>query len=330
MTCCTLGRARTRLPCCRTIYVGCNRHEYAIVSNAPLFAAIETGGSKTVFAIGNADGELLACARCPTGDPQPTLAQALRFLRDAATRHGALHGVGIASFGPLHLHPQQPAYGHLGATPKPGWSGFDLLGSVQKQLSLPIALDTDVNAAALAEQRWGAGRDLDPLVYVTVGTGIGGGVMVHGQPLHGLLHAELGHLRPRRHPDDLHFNGICPFHGDCLEGLASGPAIIARHGASLAQLPADHPAWRIQADYLGQLCAQITLALSPQRILFGGGVMQQRALFDPIRARTQHWLGGYIGALDCAAALRDYVVPAALEPNAGILGALALAIDAAR
>lgn len=299
------------------------------MTDAPLFGAIETGGTKTVFAIGNADGELLASARCPTGEPQSTLAQALRFLRDGAQCHGPLRGVGIASFGPLHLNPRHPAFGHLGATPKPGWSGFDLLGSVQ-QLSLPVALDTDVNAAALAEQRWGAGRDRDPLVYVTVGTGIGGGVMVHGRPLHGLMHAELGHLRPRRHHQDSDFAGICPFHGDCLEGLASGPAIIARHGASLAELPAAHPAWSIQTDYLGQLCAQITLALSPQRILFGGGVMQQTALFDPIRERLRHWLGGYIGALDSADALRDYVVPAQLEPNAGILGALALAIDAAR
>jgi fructokinase len=294
------------------------------------FAAIETGGTKTVFAIGNADGELLACERCPTSDPHTTLASALAFLRDAAQRHGPLHGVGIASFGPLHLNPQHPAFGHIGATPKPGWSDFNLLGTVQTALALPVALDTDVNAAAMAEQRWGAGRGLDPVVYVTVGTGIGGGVMVHGRPLHGLMHAELGHLRPRRHHEDMDFPGICPFHGDCLEGLASGPAIIARHGASLAQLPAEHPVWRIQADYLGQLCAQITLALSPQRIIFGGGVMQQNALFNPLRDRLRHWLGGYVGALDAADALRNYVVPAQLEPNAGILGALALAIRSAQ
>lgn len=291
------------------------------------FGAIETGGTKTVFAIGTGAGELLACARCPTGDPQTTVLNAVAFLREAAQRHGALRALGIASFGPLHLHPQQSLYGHLGTTPKPGWSGFDLLGTLQTHLAIPMRLDTDVNAAAWAEQRWGAGRGFDPLVYVTVGTGIGGGVMVHGQPLHGLMHPELGHMRPRRHPDDLHFDGICPFHGDCLEGLASGPAIIARHGASLAQLPVDHPAWRIQADYLGQFCAQITLALSPQRIVFGGGVMQQGALFGPIRERTQHWLGGYVSALDSANALRHYVVPAQLEPNAGILGALALAIE---
>lgn len=294
------------------------------------FAAIETGGTKTVFAIGDASGELLACERCPTSDPQTTLGTALAFLRDAAQRHGPLHGVGIASFGPLHLIPQHPAFGHIGATPKPGWSDFNLIGTVQTALALPVALDTDVNAAAMAEQRWGAGRDLDPVVYVTVGTGIGGGVMVHGRPLHGLMHTELGHLHPRRHHEDMDFAGICPFHGDCLEGLASGPAIIARHGASLAQLPADHPAWRIQTDYLGQLCAQITLALAPQRIIFGGGVMQQAALFEPIRERLRHWLGGYVGELDAADALRNYVVPAQLEPNAGILGALALAITSAR
>src|SRR3546814_20764021 len=139
------------------------------MTDTPLFGSIETGGTKTVFAIGNADGELLACQRCPTGEPQSTLAHALSFLRDGAQHHGPLHGVGIASFGPLHLSPSHPVFGHLGSTPKPGWSGFDLLGSVQKQLSLPVALDTDVNAAALAEQHWGAGRDRDPPVYVPVG-----------------------------------------------------------------------------------------------------------------------------------------------------------------
>lgn len=300
------------------------------MSHAPLFGAIETGGTKTVFAIGAADGELLACERCPTADPATTLANALDFLRTAVQHHGPLRSVGIASFGPLHLDPQHPLFGHLGSTPKPGWSGFDLLGTVQGQLGVAAVLDTDVNAAALAEQCWGAGRGLDPVVYVTVGTGIGGGVMVHGRPLHGLMHAELGHLRPRRHREDMGFAGTCPFHGDCMEGLASGPAIIARHGASLSELPAEHPAWRIQADYLGQLCAQITLSLSPQRIIFGGGVMQQTALFDPIRERLRYWLGGYVGALDSADAVRNYVVPAQREPNAGILGALALAIDSAQ
>lgn len=298
------------------------------MNNARLYGAIETGGTKTVFAIGNADGELLLVARTPTSDPINTVADAMQFLRGAAQTYGPLQGLGVASFGPLHLDRQHPQYGHLGATPKAGWSGFDLLGELHAHLPLPTALDTDVNAAALAEQRWGAGKGLDPVVYVTVGTGIGGGVMVHGRPLHGLMHAELGHLHPQRHVEDTKFPGICPFHGDCLEGLASGPAIIARSGASLAELPATHPAWRIQADYLGQMCAQITLMLSPQRIILGGGVMQQQALLHPIRERTRHWLRGYVEPLNASDALAKYVVRAQLEPNSGILGALALAMSA--
>lgn len=294
---------------------------------ARLYGAIEAGGTKTVCAVGRDDGELLETARIATTDPHTTLSQAVAFLHAAQARHGALTAIGIASFGPLQLDPGDSRFGHVLQTPKAGWSGADLLAPFRAGFGLPVALDTDVNGAALAEWRWGAGQGLDSLVYVTVGTGIGGGVLIAGQPLHGLMHAELGHLRPQRHRDD-EFPGACPFHQNCFEGLASGTAIQARWRQSLQELAPDHPAWEIEADYLGQLCAQIALALSPRRIIMGGGVMQQQALFPPLRRRLRHWLGGYVEALASDAALERFVVPPALADRSGVLGALALAVAA--
>ena len=295
----------------------------------PVYAAIEAGGTKFVCAIGTADGTLLERARFATRDPGSTLAEARVFLDTAAQRHGRPRALGIASFGPLELDPHAPLYGRLLRTPKPGWHDADLLAPFAT-LGIPIALDTDVNAAALAESVWGAGRDadgapLDSLVYVTVGTGIGGGVVVHGRALRGLMHPELGHIHPRRHPDDLGFAGVCPHHGDCLEGLANGPAIVARLGHELGNASAHHNIWDIEADYLGQLCAQLTLTLSPRRIVLGGGVMQHVRLFAPIRARTQHWLGGYLARHEVEGGIDGYIVAPGLDDRSGILGALLMA-----
>jgi fructokinase len=196
-------------------------------------------------------------------------------------------------------------------------------------MRVPIGFDTDVNAAALAEHRWGAGRDVRNLVYLTIGTGIGGGVLVDGEPIHGLMHPEIGHVYPRRHPLDSGFVGVCPFHRDCLEGVASGPAILARTGASLDLLDESHSQWHIEADYLGQLCATLVVTVSPQRIILGGGVMNQLRLLPLIRPRLQHWLGGYIDRSEILADIDRYVVAAELGDNAGVLGALALAAAAA-
>jgi fructokinase len=296
------------------------------MSDHAIYAAIEAGGTKFVCAIGTADGTLLESVRFSTRDPESTLTEARAFFETAVQRHGRPRGLGIASFGPLELDPNAPLYGRLLRTPKPGWHDADLIAPFA-QLGIPVALDTDVNAAALAESVWGAGRSLDSLVYVTVGTGIGGGVVVHGRTLRGMMHPELGHLFPRRHPDDLGFAGICPHHGDCLEGLANGPAIVARLGHELGNASPDHPIWDIEADYLGQLCAQLTLALSPQRIILGGGVMQHARLFSPIRARTQHWLGGYLARHQVEAGIDDYIVAPGLDDRSGILGALLLAVS---
>lgn len=294
-----------------------------------LFGAVEAGGTKFVCAIGDGNGQILAELRFPTTDPVSTLAAVRDFFGERRGSHGALSAIGVGSFGPVILDRKSAKYGFIGKTPKPGWSDVDIVGMLTREFSCPVGFDTDVNAAALAEHRWGASQDIANLVYLTVGTGIGGGVLIDGAPLHGLMHPEIGHIYPRRHPFDTRFPGICPFHGDCLEGLASGPAILARCGADLSNLDAAHVQWEIQADYLGQLCAQLVLTLSPQRIIMGGGVMAQQRLFPDIRQRLLHWLGGYIDRLEILGDIDHYVVPPTLGANAGVLGALALAIGAA-
>jgi fructokinase len=294
----------------------------------PLYGAIEAGGTKFVCALGHADGTLVAESRLPTTDPSATLSAMVDFLRQGSVQHGAVHGIGIASFGPVILDRRSPHYGFIGKTPKPGWSDTNIVGAVRAEFTCPVGFDTDVNAAALAEHRWGAGREIDNLVYITVGTGIGGGVLVNGVPLHGLMHPEIGHLFVRRHPLDAAFGGSCPFHGDCLEGLASGPAIKLRSNHELSLLDADHPQWTLQADYLGQLCAALVLTISPQRIIMGGGVMTETRLFPLIRQRMLHWLAGYIDRVELLQHADQYVVPPALGARAGVLGALSLALSA--
>jgi fructokinase len=292
------------------------------------FGAVEAGGTKFVVAIGNDRGEILAQERFPTADPTSTLAAAHAFMRQRSQAFGALAAIGVASFGPVELDRTSARYGFIGQSPKAGWSRTDIAGSFAREFECPVGFDTDVNAAALAEHRWGAARDVKNLVYVTIGTGIGGGVVVDGAPIHGLMHPEIGHIYPRRHPLDLRFDGVCPFHGDCLEGVASGPAILARTGASLQQLDGAHPQWEIEADYLGQLCAQLVVTVSPQRIVMGGGVMSQARLLPLIRPRLRHWLGGYIDRSEILRGVDRYVVAPELGDHAGVLGALVLAMDA--
>jgi fructokinase len=294
---------------------------------ARLFGAVEAGGTKFICAIGDEAGTIHTESRFPTTDPAGTLAAVRGFF--SAHRTPALSAIGVGAFGPLVLDRMSAKYGRIGKTPKAGWTDVDIAGMLAREFSCPVGFDTDVNAAALAERRWGAGQEAESLVYLTVGTGIGGGVLVDGVPLHGLMHPEIGHVRPRRHPLDGKFAGICPFHGDCLEGLASGPAIVARSGAELWQLDAAHAQWEIQADYLGQLCAQLVLTVSPHRIIMGGGVMAQERLFGGIRQRMLHWLGGYIDRAEILNDVHHYVVPPALGARAGVLGALCLAMTAA-
>lgn len=292
-----------------------------------LFGAVEAGGTKFVCAIADESGALHAEARFATADPESTLARVRNFFK-VERGDFAPAALGVACFGPVVLERQSARYGCIGNTPKAGWSNTDVAGMLAREFSCPVGFDTDVNAAALAEHRWGAARDSGNLVYLTVGTGIGGGVLIEGAPVHGLMHPEIGHIRPRRHELDSKFAGVCPFHGDCLEGLASGPAIVARTGSELRHLDAAHVQWEIEADYLGQLCAQLVLTVSPQRIILGGGAMAER-LFPLVRRRALDWLGGYIDRREILEDIERYIVPPALGSRAGVLGALCLALTAA-
>lgn len=288
-----------------------------------LLAAIEAGGTKMVLGIGTAEGSLASTA-VPTREPEETISAIAAFFDEAAAKYGAVEAVGIASFGPLDLERTSSTFGHIMPTSKLAWSGVDLLGRVRAALGgVPGTIDTDVNAAALAEARFLPGGDL---AYVTIGTGIGVGLVINGKPVHGAAHPEGGHILVRRHPAHDGFPGICPFHQDCLEGLASGPAVIAAWGGSLADLPADHVAWNAEADYLAQLAVTLILSVCPARIVFGGGVMQQQRLLGAVRDRAAVLLGGYLQGADRAALETRIVAPQSVEPP-GLIGAYLLAVD---
>lgn len=289
-----------------------------------LWGGVEAGGSKFVCAVGSGPDDIRTETRFATTDPEATLGRAIAFFRSAGREHGQLGGLGIASFGPVDLDPASPAWGHVTSTPKPGWANTDVAGVLGRALGVPVAFDTDVNGAALGEQRWGAARGLETFVYVTVGTGIGGGGLVAGELMHGLLHPEMGHMLLPRHPDDT-FAGTCPFHGDCLEGLAAGPALEARWGAPGETLPEDHPAWAIEAHYLAGLAANLTLVLSPQRLIMGGGVLRRRSLLDGVRRGLLARLAGYLEVPPILEQIDRYLVPPELGDRAGVLGAIALA-----
>jgi fructokinase len=288
----------------------------------PLFGCIEAGGTKFVAGIVASPDDIRETARFDTTTPDETIGQTIAWLQDAALRHGALSAIGIASFGPLELDRKAANWGHITATTKPGWSNCDFADQVARAFGLPVGFDTDVNGAALAESRWGAGLGQPACVYVTIGTGIGGGAIIDGKPLHGLSHPEMGHIRPQRHHGDLDFAGVCPFHGDCLEGLASGPAIKARWGASLSELPRDHPAHDIIAWYLAQLVVTLQSIMEPGRVILGGGVMGTPGLIEKVRMTAAELGKGYFrGRAD------EIIVPPRLGDRAGLLGGLALAQD---
>lgn len=293
--------------------------------STPLLGGVEAGGTKFLCLVGEGPGRVLAEERIATTTPAATLARVIEFFRVAERAHGAVAAFGLASFGPLDLDRASPTWGFLTTTPKAGWSDTDLVGPFVAAFSKPVALETDVHGAGLAEVLWGAGRGSRSLVYVTVGTGIGGGVIVDGRPLPGCPHPEMGHVRLPRHPADGDFAGVCPFHGDCLEGLASGPAVVARWGRRLDELPSGHQAFEVLGFYLGHLCALLTLVVSPHRIILGGGLMAHPALLATTRAWTSRHLAGYPQTPRLAAGLEDYLVPPALGQRAGGLGALALA-----
>ena len=290
-----------------------------------LYGAVEAGGTKFVCMVGTGPGDMREQARFPTTSPEATLLETVMFFRSAESRLGKLSAIGIASFGPVDLHPDSPTFGFITSTPKPGWANVDIVGTLRDALGVKVGFDTDVNAAALGEWRWGAAQALDTFLYLTIGTGIGGGGMVNGRLMHGLVHPEMGHVRI---PHDLEtdpFAGTCPFHGDCLEGLASGPAMNARWLQPAEQLPADHPGWALEARYLALALVNFICTVSPERIVIGGGVMSSGRLFPLIREQALELLGNYVRAPQLLNGIDDYIVPPWLGEHAGVLGALALA-----
>jgi fructokinase len=286
-----------------------------------IFGAIEGGGTKFVCGLGTGPADLRTTS-FPTTTPAETIARAITFLKA-----DGLAAVGVGSFGPVDLDPASPRYGFITSTPKEGWRETDFAGQLVRALGVPVAFNTDVNAAAIGETKWGAGRDVASCVYLTIGTGIGGGAVFRGVTLQGAMHPEMGHLRL---PHDLTldpFPGTCPFHGDCLEGLASGPAIAARWGADARNLAVDHPAWPLEARYIALGIANIAFTIAPARVILGGGVMRQAHLFPLIRNELAQILNGYL-RMPQIERLDEYVVPPQLGDRAGVLGALALALDA--
>lgn len=289
----------------------------------PVFVGVETGGTKILCRVVSADGTVLADVRQHTGRPETALAELVRIVQQATLGGARVAGIGLASFGPLVLDPTSADYGVMLATPKPGWSGFNLGRRLAEALNAPVMIDTDVNVAALAEQAIGAGRGLHTVAYVTVGTGIGGGLAIGGRTLKGGLHPEIGHFRVRRAEND-RTSSRCGFHPDCAEGLSAGPALGDRlNGRRLEDAPEVRA---LAVDYLGQLCATLLLAWAPQRILLGGGVMGTAGLIPDIEAQMRLELNGYGASV--VAGEGGYLVPAALE-NAGLEGALIMAREIA-
>jgi fructokinase len=292
-----------------------------------VYGGIEAGGTKFICAVGSGPDDLRASAQFPTTTPDETIARAIAFFEEQAA-HEPLAAVGIASFGPVDPQPASPTFGYITTTPKPGWAHTDFGGRVGRALSVPVGFDTDVNGAALGEHRWGAAQGLDTFIYLTIGTGIGGGGLVNGRPLHGMVHPEMGHVRLPHAWEADPFPGMCPYHGDCLEGMASGPAIEQRWKQRAEYLPADHPAWALEAQYLALGLVNFITVLSPQRIIMGGGVMQQGRLFPMVRQRVQALLNRYVQAREILQDIDAYIVPPALGDRAGVLGAIALAREA--
>lgn len=292
-----------------------------------LFGGIEAGGTKFKCVITTGDAQIIQERTIPTTDPEETMHNVIEFfLQENGSIFGDVAAIGIGSFGPLQLEPASQEYGSITATPKAGWSHFPILKIVQDALKRPTAIDTDVNAAALGEKIWGAGRQVQDMLYLTIGTGIGGGAVVNGKPLHGLIHPEMGHFHVPHDRMRDPFEGGCPFHGDCFEGLASGPALQLRWGVRGEELPDVHPTWQLEADYIASALAAFICILSPQRIVLGGGVMRRSQLFALIRHKVQQLLNGYIQSPAILNHMEEYICAPALGEQSGALGSAALAM----
>lgn len=282
---------------------------------------LEAGGTKMVCAIGDENGNIYDTMTIPTLRPEETVPKMYEYFKD-----NNVEALGIASFGPIDLNKSSKTYGYVTTTPKPGWGGYDFLGAF-RNLNIPLGFDTDVNGSALGEKIYGAGKGLDNLVYITIGTGVGAGIISEGKLLHGMLHPEAGHMLLKRHPEDMEFKSFCPFHEDCLEGLAAGPAIERRWGVKASELPIEHKAWELEAYYIAQALVNMSLVISTQRFILGGGVMHQLQLFPLIRKNYKELMNGYIKTKELED-LDSYIVPQSLNDKQGILGAIRLGVDA--
>ena len=286
------------------------------------FGAIEAGGTKFLVAIGDINGNITNRETIPTTTPKETISKIIEYFKK-----NPVDSIGLACFGPIDPDKNSKTYGYITTTPKPGWANYDICGEIKKEINVPIGFDTDVNGACLGEAKFGGAKGLNNALYLTIGTGIGGGALVEGNLLHGLLHPEMGHISIVRKDDD-NYEGICPFHKCCLEGMCSGPAIEARYGMKGADIPKDHKAWDLIGYYIGQACSIYVLTLSPKKIIIGGGVMNRTHVFDYIRKYTQQFLNKYIQKNEVFNEIDNYIVPSQLGDNSGILGAIALAVDA--
>lgn len=284
--------------------------------------AIEAGGTKIVCGVGNELGVIEDRVSIPTEQPEQTLEHIIAYFQDKQ-----VEAIGVGTFGPINIDPASPQYGYVTTTPKPGWSGFNFLGALKQHFDVPYGWDTDVNAAALGEAVWGAAKGLDSCVYYTFGTGVGLGIYTEGKLVHGLVHPEGGHVMTRRHPED-QYEGFCPYHGDCLEGVAAGPAIERRWKVKGSELPVEHPAWGMEAYYIAQAVAGTILTLSPKKVILGGGVMKQMQLFPLIRSEVLKQLNGYVNVEAIVTGIDEYIVPPGLGDNAGLCGSLALGLRA--
>ncbi|MBP3645737.1 MAG: ROK family protein [Clostridia bacterium] len=287
--------------------------------------ALEAGGTKMVLAVYDENGQELERMTIPTETPEKTMPAMIDFFR---TRE--VDALGVGSFGPLDLDPASPTYGNITSTPKLAWKDYPLLKNLLDGRELPAGIDTDVNAAIIAEVEMGAARGCESAVYITVGTGIGGGVYVNGKTAHGLLHPEVGHMLLRPLPDDPIPHGVCPYHDGCLEGLAAGPAIGARIGGDAKNLPDDHPVFQMEAHYLAQMCVNLITTLSPQRIVLGGGVMQRENILPMVRKETVRLLGGYVQSPMITEKIDEYIVAPELFPVSGLVGSFLIGLRALR
>lgn len=286
-----------------------------------LFGALEAGGTKMVCAVGDEQGNILERISLPTRTPEETMPEMLAFYRG---KH--LSALGVGCFGPVDLDHSSPTYGSILTTPKLSWRNYPIVQRFEESLGIPVGFDTDVNAAALGEATWGCTRNFSSSIYITVGTGVGVGVIIDGKPYHGMMHPEAGHLFVPRHPDDPMAHGVCPYHPNCLEGLASGPALEQRWGRKAQELSDRPEVWALEAYYIALAICDYIMVLSPQRIILGGGVTHQKQMLPLVREEVRRQMGGYlmVKSLDD---LDSYIVPVSLNDNQGVMGAVRLAMD---